>query len=330
MEIKVSVIVPVYNVKKYLRKCLDSIIGQTLKDIEIILVNDGSTDSSLSICEEYAEKDKRITLISKENRGPSHTRNTGLKTAKGEYISFVDSDDYIEENMLEKLYNLGQESSADIIFCNHDIISFNTFKGKPYPYPTGKTVYASEFAKNTNYFLGGNIMTVWGKIYRRDFLSENNIFFNDNIRFYEDFPFSSLCMEKAESICGTDEVLYHYVLRDNSLSNTYFFKYLDIFCNLNKEILENYEKMSHEEFETYIFRYLCGNKKLPYRKMTRKEKIKVIRIVRETDFVNKQFFNHSAKDINIKNLFTFYFLKAGIWYVLFKYKCYNILSYMIK
>ena len=313
-----------------MRKCLDSIISQTLKDTEIIVVNDGSEDSSLSICEEYVEKDKRITLISKENRGPSHTRNTGLKIARGEYISFIDSDDYVEENMLETLYDLGQKSSADIIFCDNDIISFKQLKCKTYPYPTGKTVYASEFAKDTDYFLGGDYVTAWRKIYRRDFLSENNIFFNDNIRFYEDLPFTKLCLEKAKSICGTDEILYHYVLRENSLANTYFFKYLDIFCNLNKEILENYEKMSHEEFEEYIYRYLCCNKKLPYRKMTRKEKIKLIRIVRETDFVNKQFFTHSAKDINIKNLFTFYFLKAVIWYVLFKYKCYNILSYMIK
>ena len=164
---------------------MNSLVNQTLKDIEIIVVNDGSTDSSLSICEEYAEKDKRITVISKENAGPSHTRNTGLKTAKGEYISFVDSDDYIEENMLETLYDLGQKSSADIVFCNNDIVPFDKFECFLYPYPTGKTVYASEFRKDIDYFKKG-IATVWRKIYRKDFLSLNNIFFDDTAMIHED------------------------------------------------------------------------------------------------------------------------------------------------
>ena len=332
MGIKVSVIVPVYNVEIYLRKCLDSIIGQTLKDIEIIVVNDGSTDSSLSICEEYAEKDKRIILISKENRGLPHTRNAGLKIAKGEYISFIDSDDYIEENMLETLYNLGQKSSADIIFCDNDIINIKQFKCKTYPYPTGKTVYSSEFKKDIDYFLNGYIMTVWRKIYRRDFLSENNIWFDDTMLYQEDIPFTTLCMQKAKSICGTNEVLYHYVIRDGSLVNNFFLKLLDIFLNLNKEILENYEKMSHEEFEEYIGRYFRSMKKFPYKKMTRKEKIRLIKIVRETDYVNS-FFTQSAEtcpNLNIKNFFTFYFLKLAAVFVLFRYKCYYILSYLIK
>ena len=332
MGIKVSVIVPVYNVEKYLRKCLDSIINQTLKDIEIILVNDGSTDSSLSICEEYAEKDKRIIVISKENAGPSHTRNAGLKTAKGEYISFVDSDDYIEENMLETLYNLGKKSSADIVFCNNDIVPFDKFECSPYPYPTGKTVYVSEFKSDINYFQHGDITFVWRKIYRRNFLSLNNIFFDDTLRFSEDKIFTALCLQHAKSICGTDKILYHYVLREDSLVNIYILNILDIFYNLNKEILENYKNMSHEEFEKYIFRYLCNKERRPYKKMTKKEKIRLIKIVRETDFID-YFFEESSRlfhYINKKNFFTFYFLKFAVWYVLMKYKCYNILLYYIK
>ena len=336
MEIKVSVIVPVYNVEKYLRKCLDSIIGQTLKDIEIILVNDGSTDSSLSICEEYAEKDRRITVISKENAGPSHTRNTGLKTAKGEYISFVDSDDYIEENMLVTLYNLGKKSSADIVFCNNDIVPFDKFECSLYPYPTGKTVYASEFRKDIDYFKKG-VATVWRKIYRKDFLSLNNIFFDDTAMIHEDTFFTVLCLEKAKIICGTAEILYHYIIRENSLVNTYFLKLLDVFFNMNKEILESYEKMSHEEFEEYIQKYFYCMKKPPYKKMTRKEKIKLVRIVRETDTISRYFTKSDKECINTGNynligkyFFTFYFLKFAVLYVLFKYKCYYIFSYFIK
>ena len=215
---------------------------------------------------------------------------------------------------------------------NNDIINIKQFKCKTYPYQTGKTVYASEFKKDIDYFLNGYIMTVWRKIYRRDFLFENNIFFDDELLCFEDRAFTTLCFEKAKSICGTNEVLYHYVIREDSNVNTYFLKLLDIFCNMNKEILENYEKMSHEEFEDYIQKYFYGMKKPPYRKMTRKEKIKLVRIVRESDFVNKLFTQPAGGCVNIsgKYLFSLYFLKYVISYILFRYKFYNILSYIIK
>ena len=103
---KVSVIVPVYNVEKYIRKCLDSIVSQTLNDLEIILVNDGSTDTSPAICEEYKRKDERIKMITQKNQGLSAARNAGLKDATGEYVIFIDSDDYIAENMLEILVEI--------------------------------------------------------------------------------------------------------------------------------------------------------------------------------------------------------------------------------
>ena len=103
---KISVIVPVYNVEKFIKRCLDSIINQTMRDLEIILVNDGSTDNSGKICDEYAQLDNRITVIHKENGGLSSARNTGLDVATGEWIAFVDSDDYIEKNMYEVLYEV--------------------------------------------------------------------------------------------------------------------------------------------------------------------------------------------------------------------------------
>lgn len=104
-DIKISVVVPVYNVEKYIGQCLDSILGQTLKDIEIICINDGSKDNTLEILKDYAQKDSRIILIDKENEGLSKARNQGTEIASGEYISFIDSDDWIDENYLEALYN---------------------------------------------------------------------------------------------------------------------------------------------------------------------------------------------------------------------------------
>ena len=115
---KVSIIVPIYNVEKYLRQCLDSIVNQTLKDIEIILVDDGSTDSCPSICDEYASKDKRIIVIHKENAGLGAAYNTGLDIAKGDYIGFVESDDFIELNMYEELYERAVQTGVDLVKCN--------------------------------------------------------------------------------------------------------------------------------------------------------------------------------------------------------------------
>ena len=113
---KVSIIIPVYNVESYLRRCLDSVVNQTLKDIEIILVNDGSTDGSLAICEEYAKNDDRIKIITRKNGGLSAARNTGLDNATSEYIGFIDSDDWVDTNFFENLYNTAIEKNCDVAF----------------------------------------------------------------------------------------------------------------------------------------------------------------------------------------------------------------------
>ena len=116
--IKISIVVPIYNVEKYLCRCIDSIINQTIKDIEVILVDDGSTDSCPKICDQYAQKDIRIRVIHKSNGGLSSARNEGIKVAQGQYIGFVDSDDYVNINMYEKLYNQAIEKGADIVQCH--------------------------------------------------------------------------------------------------------------------------------------------------------------------------------------------------------------------
>ena len=112
---KISVVVPVYNVEKYLKECINSIINQTLEDIEIICVNDGSTDSSLEILNDYAKKDSRIIVINKSNSGYGHTMNMGLNAASGEYIGIIESDDFADKNMFEDLYKLAKEYDADIV-----------------------------------------------------------------------------------------------------------------------------------------------------------------------------------------------------------------------
>ena len=129
MGTKVSVILPVYNVSDYLRQCMDSIVGQTLKDIEIICVDDGSTDDSLAILKEYEAKDQRVKVIQQANAGAGAARNKGLEIATGEYLSFLDSDDFVDVNMYEQLYLKAKAKDIDVVYCN-----CNIYKDKKYTY----------------------------------------------------------------------------------------------------------------------------------------------------------------------------------------------------
>ena len=177
---KVSVIIPVYNVEKYLRECLNSVVNQTLKDIEIICVNDGSTDNSLAILQEYAKNDKRIVLINQENKNAGAARNTGLAHATGEYLSFLDSDDFFELNMLEEMYNSAKENSLDIVICDYD--KYNTVE-KIYKAPKKTLTTDSWDGIIFNYkdvpdgIFTGFLIAAWNKMFSRKFIEKNNLKF---------------------------------------------------------------------------------------------------------------------------------------------------------
>ena len=121
----ISIIIPMYNSEKTLNRCIESVLKQTYSNIEVVLINDGSTDNSRNICEEFAKKDNRIVLVNKENEGVGKARNTGLEVSNGKYISFVDSDDYIESNMIENLYNILISHNVDCVKANYDIVTKN-------------------------------------------------------------------------------------------------------------------------------------------------------------------------------------------------------------
>jgi len=180
---KVSVVVPVYNVEKYIRECLDSIISQTLGDIEIICVNDGSTDNSLAVLEEYAEKDDRIKIISKPNSGYGHTMNVGIEVAAGDYIGIVESDDYIKQNMYETLYNIAIKNDLD--FIKADFYRFS-YVGKnqkiQYNYIAGlcPELYNQIIRPYDNLIVFRFIMNTWSGIYKREFLVKHNIRHNES------------------------------------------------------------------------------------------------------------------------------------------------------
>ena len=213
-NIKVSVIVPVFNVEAYLNESLDSILNQTLNDIEIICINDGSTDNSLNILETYAKKDKRIKIISKKNEGQGVARNVGLDDAQGEYISFVDSDDFIKKDMLEKLYNKAENNNLDLVMCK-----VSSFDNETHEVNDNLWYYSLKcfdgFKKevfnnlDTKKFTDSISVTPYNKLYKRSFIEKNNIRFPDKYIFEDEVFFYNVYL-KAKRISLVDENLYYY------------------------------------------------------------------------------------------------------------------------
>ena len=208
---KVSVIVPVYNVEKYLEKCLESLIHQTLKEIEIIIINDGATDSSPKIIERYTQKDSRIKTINQKNQGLSGARNSGLKIAQGEYISFIDSDDWVDQDFLEKLYNSAKNNNADIAMTT--IIRKREKIQKYRVHYIKENVYETLEEK----IKACNIPTccyVWNKLYKKNLLE--NMEFSIN-RYFEDMLWIPEIIKKANKIVTTRYTNYYYRVNNNSI-----------------------------------------------------------------------------------------------------------------
>lgn len=222
--IKVSVIIPCYNVGQYLMQCLDSVINQTLNEIEIICVDDGSTDDTLDILLKYQKKDSRIQVISQENAGAGAARNKGMEIAKGTYLSFLDSDDFFEPNMLYEAYRAAEEQLADFIVFNSDqyIMKENYFKNAPWvlriqdipPY------MPFTYRQLTDNIFKTFVGWAWDKLYRREFVLENNLKFQEQ-RTTNDMLFVFSALVVAKRIAVVNKILAHQRRGDaNSLSVT--------------------------------------------------------------------------------------------------------------
>ena len=225
---RVSVVVPIYGVEKYIKQCLDSILAQTLKDIEVILVDDGSPDRSGEIADEYALKDSRIKVIHQANQGYGVAVNVGLDLAQGEYVAIVEPDDYIEPDMYEKLYNQITKFDADL--CKASFYKYNSqAKNKEQEneiwkydvqniedFPCDRTFTIKEFPKLLIFHA-----SVWSILYKKEFLRLNNIRFNNTqSSSYQDFPFITEVLCKAKKICVLQDYLYHWRLEENQNSST--------------------------------------------------------------------------------------------------------------
>jgi len=284
---KVSVIVPVYNTENYIEKCLNSLVNQTLEDLEIIVVNDGSTDNSENVLDKFIENyPDKIKYYKKENGGLSDARNFGLNYAKGEYIGFVDSDDFIDLFMYEKMYNLARKAEADIVECDFKWIYSDKTK-----IDTG-----IDYKNKEDFFTNSRVM-VCNKIIKKEVI--NNITFPKGLR-YEDVEFFYKLLPSVNKISVLKEPLYYYIQRESSISNLQNKRTAEIFTILNN-ILEFYkEKNIYEkykiELEYMYIRFLLGSSFLRMVKIKDKKTRKEL-LQKTIDLLYEKFPNWKSNKI---------------------------------
>ncbi len=266
--VKVSVVVPVYNVENFLRECLDTIINQSLKDIEIICVNDGSTDSSLDILYEYQEKDDRISVFSQENGGHAVATNVGMKKATGKYLFLMDSDDILELNALEDTYNLAEEKNVDFVIfkaINYDDINDKYYETENYSmnkvYNRVKDdVFTYEDVEDLMFNMS---VTPWSKLYRRDFIEKHDIIFPEGLIF-EDNVFFWKVLFNAKRICFYDEFLFKrrwYPFSSTTNGDLRFLSSISV-INLVWDVFNEFNLFEKHKVELYKMKVFTFNMRL--------------------------------------------------------------------
>lgn len=233
-KIKISIIIPIYNTEKYLKKCLDSLVNQTLQNIEIICINDGSTDNSGKILKKFAFKDKRIKIIEKENEGQSKARNIGIKKAKGEFLGFVDSDDWVDKNYFEKLYNAAIKHNCDIACCG--------FKRSGKIFEKLKIKYKNiQIAKDINAKVKiveiPKYNYVCNKIYNTENFKKTNLNF-ENGRFFEDAAILIKILYYMGDLVTVPNTYYHYRKNNSSTVAAYSKKHINDYKWAMNELIE--------------------------------------------------------------------------------------------
>ncbi len=282
---KISVIIPIYNVEKYLRQCLDSIIDQTLEDIEIICIIDGSPDNSINIVKEYASIDNRIIVISQENKGLSASRNCGLKKAMGEYVYFMDSDDILDTQALEYLYKNANEYNLDLL-C-FDACCFSDDNGMDYIVKKNENYYIRQYdypvfcmgiemfsmMSQNNEFRSG----VWIQLYRRDYLLKYNFLFHEGV-LHEDNSFSILSMVFANKCGYVHKSYFHRRYRKDSIMTSaerffnsygYYIAYKDL---ENKQDMFNIFNTNQQEYIYKMMNRMLINSRNIYARISEKER----------------------------------------------------------
>lgn len=312
-EDKISVIIPAYKVEAYIGKCIESVAGQTYDNMEIILVDDGSPDRCGEICEEYAQKDARIKVVHRQNGGLSAARNSGLEAATGKYVLFVDSDDYIHKNMVERMYNVAVEKQADVVVC--DYMKVDEGEEAAQTQESGDVIEITD-ENRLDYMFGNTkiVFTVtWNKLYKRDLFQ--NIRFPEG-KVHEDEFVTYKILHLAEKVYYLKEELYYYVQRKSSImgegANVKTLQRLDAF----QERIQYYRsrKMTSYEYQMLNnYRYFLNDfldKVYKQGKCTKAEVKPYVQFIRKENLLHIWKYNISFKT---KLGYVLYALAPGLY-----------------
>lgn len=321
MDDLVSIVVPIYNVELYLEKCLESLINQSYSNLEIILVNDGSTDNCLEICKKYKEKDDRIIVIDKENGGLSDARNCGLHKCRGKYVCFIDSDDYINKNYVECLHKAIELNDSDISICKYRMVTDNEDNNEDVYYSSDMiTNYDGKDLTKIIYSDKGKDISfvAWNKLYRVELFKKNNITYPKG-KIHEDTQTTFKLIYYSSKISVYNEVLYYYRIRNNSIINQKYTKKKCIdFIDAMIAPVEFYS--TKEEFALCSLAYNYACKQL----ISFSKKINSIDKKEQTEIksylMNRYIYliERYRKDIKIKKInsifFKLFFMKSKIFW----------------
>lgn len=309
---KLSYIIPVYNVEKYIRQCLDSILAQTMDDYEIILVDDGSPDNCPAICDEYQEKYPDIVkVIHKENGGPAVARNVGIREAKGEYLFFADSDDYLVGDCIKKVVETAAENKTDILFNNYyyydqknDDFGVETLRLKEgvYTHCDMQTIILNATANKV-------IPYMWRNLYRREFLTANNIFMDENLKRIEDPPFNIMAFGLADKIVSVNCPIYCYRIREESLQRTKYVENYDIAleyqwklkCKYYEEYYDT-DKRFYEDLACYTVRSMLPVLLNNIFKSKIKERYHILKRIGNSEMMRQSFMDYDIREFKSKSL----------------------------
>lgn len=309
--VKVSILIPVYNTEKYLRKCLDSVVNQSLQDIEIIITNDGSKDGSQNIIEEYANKDKRIKYSIQENRGLGATRNKGLELAKGEYIAFLDSDDWVDKNYYRTMYEMAIKENSDLVISSYCIENNYVNKSKR---------IKCEYKNKEEYFndlLKGKVAGFsWNKLYKKSLIKDNKLVFplRGELENVEDQYFSIRCIYKSNKVSFVNSEDIHYRINNNSIVRKYQNNLANDIINLyNKNFIllknnKNYIKNINQNFVINIINIINNEFKITCKKSF-KEKLSLIQEIGKNDKLKNCILEFDEKELRFIDRLYIIFLK---------------------
>lgn len=317
---KISVIVPVYKVEAYIHRCIDSIINQTYRDLEIILVDDGSPDNCGKICDEYAVTDKRVRVIHKKNGGVSSARNTGIDIATGEYLSFVDSDDFVDTHLYERLLLTAEQEHADLVECGHQWGKYpNDDSGKVFSY---NNIAAIEKAFRDTRFGSGLSISACAKLFKRSIFE--HIRFLENSSYGEDMEATVRAFYHSSKVVKLDVTMYTYMQNDGSCMNSIYTPQKAIGEVLaNKSLIHFFEEKKEEQLRHYFvsrtLNIMFSHLYKCYENKSSLEFRDAINFIRKE---LKQLYFNEKKHLNVKEQLMYMACRhtPRLWYLMVKMK----------